>query len=222
MKKLALVTAMAAVIGFTVPAQANDLTFGELQTIRILAGQAVGSALPGALDAQRVGILSNRSVICSSLTGGLGAGMLGANGDLDIVFESLASPDDAAAAVARVADADAVYLAFGGNMDRTDNVAQLHQVLRTMADAEWAGTIVIHLTTWGQNQVRDIVAEDEVVASYLEGKDNVFTATLDLANSEAALQNVSFNGTEFELAEVGRVPLRDDLVQLFRRMLGQA
>jgi hypothetical protein len=45
----------------------------------------------------------------------------------------------------------------------------------------------------------------------------VAAITLDLPKAQAALQKVTVRGNSFTLEEMGRVDIRQDLVDLFRR-----
>ncbi|WFE69399.1 hypothetical protein P8S54_03630 [Thiomicrospira sp. R3] len=220
MKKTLLSAVMASVIGMVPLAAYADakqpLTAGEMQTIRIMAGTTVGQAMQGAMNVSNLGIISNRSRVCGTLAGGIGGGYLAKKADAGFVYESVATAEDIKAAVARIMDQEAVYLAFGGEFKRDDNVAMLELTLAALAEANYQGTVVFHVVTWAQNQPSEIVKKNAKVAQYL-AKTNLATITLDLPNSQAALQKVTLEGTEFSLEEIGRVDLRQDLVELFRR-----
>ncbi|AEG32345.1 hypothetical protein [Thiomicrospira cyclica] len=194
----------------------KPLTAGEAQTIRIMAGATIGQVLQGAMNVNNLGIISNRSRICGTLVGGIGGGYLTKKGDANLVFESVATDEDAKIAVARIMDQEAVFLAFGGEFLRDDNVEILEQTLVALADANYQGTVVFHATTWAQQQPQDILKNNAKVASYLASA-KLAAITLDIPNSQAALQKVTVTGTDVKLEEMGRVDLRDDLVALFRR-----
>jgi hypothetical protein len=196
------------------PVQA-ELTFGEKQTIRVLAGQSIGSAL-NAIGVRSLGVISNRSAICSSLVGGIGSGLVAANRGAGFTYESINSDADISAAVMRGAKEPAVYLAFGGEWDKDRNVDTLNKVLNELKDMNYQGKIIFHATTWAQKQAVTIVNRDAAVAKYL-AKADVYAITLDLKNSQAAANRVTLKGKEFSLTELGRVNLRADLVELFTR-----
>ncbi|MBN2647625.1 MAG: hypothetical protein JXR44_07565 [Thiotrichales bacterium] len=217
MKKSFLAIALSSSFIFgSVNAYAQAPTFGELQTIRILAGQTIGQTLQTGLGLTDLGILSNRSGICSTLVGGIGAGFVSAKGDAGLTFESIVDEKAIGAAVDRVASKPAVYLAFSGEKPREENIVLLEKTLEDMADKKYTGTVIFHATTWGQKQPADIVKGNAKVAAYLS-KTPMNTITLDLPNKQAVLQKVTLNGTEFKLEELGRVTMRDDLVELFKR-----
>ncbi|SFR55993.1 hypothetical protein [Thiomicrospira sp. ALE5] len=194
----------------------QPLTAGEAQTIRVMAGATIGQALQGAMNVNNLGIISNRSRVCGTLVGGIGGGYLTKKGDAGLVYESVATDEDIKAAVARIMDQEAVYLAFGGEFQRDDNVAMLERTLVALADANYKGTIVFHATTWAQKQPEEVIKNNAKVATYLAGS-SVAAITLDIPNSQAAMQKVTVSGTDAALEELGRVYLRDDLVALFRR-----
>jgi hypothetical protein len=194
----------------------KPLTFGELQTIRVMAGGTVGEALGSVLPKGHLGILANRSAICSVLAGGVGSGFLRAKPSGMLTFESVREVNDVPVAVERVLATDALYLAFGGEWKREDNMATLEKTLEELALHNYKGTIVFHLTTWAQRQPHDIAARNPRVAAYLRGAD-LRTGTLNLDAKEATLQQVRLDGAEWKLTPVAKAALRDDLVALFRR-----
>ncbi|MCS6996410.1 MAG: hypothetical protein NZ533_05550 [Casimicrobiaceae bacterium] len=213
----AVLSALLLTGGNTVGAQEKKpLTFGELQTIRVMAGGTVGEALGATLPKPHLGILANRSAICSVLAGGVGSGFLRAKPTGMLTFESVRDVNDVATAVERVLPSDAVYLAFGGEWKREDNVAMLEKTLEELALHNYKGTIVFHVTTWAQRQPHDIAARNPRVAAYLRSAD-LRTGTLNLDAKEATLQQVRLDGAEWKLTPLAKVALRDDLVALFRR-----
>lgn len=216
MMTLALIAAMG-LSATTAAIAAEPLTFGEKQTIRIMAGQTIGFALQGALDINNLGIISNRSIICSTLVGGIGGGLLAYKPVAgNVTYESVVTDDDIKLAVKRMANQPAIYLAFGGEKSKEENVALLGKVLHEMATADYKGKIIFHATTWGQKQPVEVVKMDAGVAAYL-AKSDVAAITLDLPNSQAAVNKVTLANGEFKLQELGRVVLRQDLVDLFKR-----
>jgi hypothetical protein len=220
MSKSILGAVVAGVIGMSSMAAYAEakkpLTAGEVQTIRVMAGATIGQALQGAMNVNNLGIISNRSRVCGTLVGGIGGGYLTKKGDAGLVYESVVTDEDIKAAVARIMDQEAVYLAFGGEFQRADNVAMLERTLVALADANYKGTIVFHATTWAQKQPADVIKNNAKVATYLAGS-SVAAITLDLPKAQAALQKVNVRGNSFTLEEMGRVDIRQDLVDLFRR-----
>ncbi len=220
MRKSILNVVVAGVIGMgsmAAYAEAKQpLTAGEVQTIRVMAGATIGQALQGAMNVNNLGIISNRSRVCGTLVGGIGGGYLTKKGDAGLVYESVVTDEDIKGAVARIMDQEAVYLAFGGEFQRDDNVAMLERTLIALADANYKGTVVFHATTWAQKQPEEVIKNNAKVAAYLAGS-SVAAITLDLPKAQAALQKVTVRGNSFTLEEMGRVDIRQDLVDLFRR-----
>lgn len=194
----------------------KPLTAGEAQTIRALAGTMVGGAMAKqGLD--HLAIIANRSPICSTLTGGLVGGFTAGRDQAQVTLETLNTDADIAIAVERATQAKAIYLAFGGNWTKPENVAMLEKTLEALAAKNYDGALVFHVTTWAQKQPQDIVAKNEKVAAYLKTA-KIRTGTLNLAAKEATVNKVTFDGTEFKLEPALKVPMRDDLVALFKRI----
>jgi hypothetical protein len=196
---------------------ADKLTFGELQTIRVLAGQTVGSAMIYPLEVKSLGILSNRSAICSVLIGAIAGTYSAIKPDFGLEIESLATPEDAEAAVTRVSSQEVIYLAFSGNMPAEENLPLLKAVLLNLSAKDWKGTLVVHITTWGQGLLQRAAAEDSVIANYLK-KTKIRTIKLELPRSQGVLMDVSYDGIEFKMKEDARIRLPARLVELFSRM----
>lgn len=214
-----LTAAAAIALLAPVAAQAQDkkpLTFGELQTIRVMAGGMVGEALGQTLGKNMLGIIANRSAICSTLSGGVGSGFLRTNAKGAITMESIREAVDVTAAVERMLPADALYLAFGGEWKKEDNVALLEKTLEELAVNQYKGTIVFHVTTWAQKQPQEIAARNPRVAAYLRQAD-IRVGTLNLDAKKAVLNKATLEGDQWKLTPIGEVPMRDDLVALFRR-----
>lgn len=214
-----LTAAAAIALLAPVAAQAQDkkpLTFGELQTIRVMAGGMVGEALGQTLGKNMLGIIANRSAICSTLSGGVGSGFLRTNAKGAITMESVREAVDVTAAVERMLPADALYLAFGGEWKKEDNVALLEKTLEELAVNQYKGTIVFHVTTWAQKQPQEIAARNPRVAAYLRQAD-IRVGTLNLDAKKAVLNKAALEGDQWKLTPIGEVPMRDDLVALFRR-----
>jgi hypothetical protein len=212
--------AVAALLGatgsFALAQDKKPLTFGELQTIRVMAGGMVGEALGQTLGKNMLGIIANRSAICSTLSGGVGSGFLRTNAKGAVTMESIKEPVEAAAAVERMLPADALYLAFGGEWKKEDNVAMLEKVLEELAANQYKGTIVFHVTTWAQKQPQEIASRNARVAAYLRQAD-IRVGTLNLDAKKAVLNRAALEGDQWKLTPLGEVPMRDDLVALFRR-----
>ena len=215
-RSLLLAAALAGSVPLAFAQDKKPLTFGELQTIRVMAGDLVGGALGGLLKKDTFAILANRSAICSTLTGGIGSGYLRTHPRSAVTVESIKEPVEAAQAVERLLKEDALYLAFGGETKRDDNVAMLERVLEELAAHKYNGTIVFHVTTWAQRQPQDIAARNANVAQFLRRAD-IRVGTLNLDAKKAIVNRATLEGDQWKLTPLGEVPMRDDLVALFRR-----
>jgi hypothetical protein len=220
MKSSLMSLALISLLGLSVTTgakAADPLTFGEKQTIRIMAGQTIGFAMQAILGINQLAIISNRSAICTSLVGGIGGAFLAYNPAIgSVTYESVVKDQDSLAAVKRMKNHPAIYLAFGGEKTKEENLELLRKVLSDMATLGYNGKIIFHVTTWSQKQVHDIIKTDATIATYL-AKADMTALTLDLPNSQVALNRVTLSNGELKLHEFGRVGLRQDLVALFKR-----
>lgn len=196
---------------------ADKLTFGELQTIRVLAGQTVGSAMVYPFEVSKLGILSNRSAICSTLIGAIAGTYAAIKPNFGLEIESIATLEEVEPAVNRVATQEVIYLAFSGNMQPAENLPLLKAVLMNLAAQNWQGTLVIHITTWSQGLVQKIAEEESIVANYLK-QTKMRTVKLDLPRSQGIMLDVRYDGIEFQEKENARIRLPVRLVELFSRM----
>ena len=219
MKKSLLAIALSA-LAFSSSAFAQDakkpLTFSEIQTIRIMAGGVVGNALAKTMERPSMGILANRSVICNDLAGGIGGTLTVNKPDSKFAFESVKDKANIAPAVAHLLPADGIYLAFGGEWKKDENMALLEAALEQLAEHNYKGSVIFHVTTWAQKQPQEIAARNAKVAKYFETA-NLRAVTLDLGKKEAMINKVAFDGKEYKLNVAATAPLRDDLVELFKR-----
>lgn len=219
MKKSLLVVALSA-LAFSSSAFAQEakkpLTFSEIQTIRIMAGGVVGNALAKTMERPSMGILANRSVICNDLAGGIGGTLTVNKPDSKFTFESVKDKAEIAPAVAHLLPADGIYLAFGGEWKKEENMALLEAALEQLAEHNYKGSVIFHVTTWAQKQPQEIAARNAKVAKYFETA-NLRAVTLDLGKKEAMINKVAFDGKEYKLNVAATAPLRDDLVELFKR-----
>lgn len=211
---------MACAVGLVSPwANAQDkktLTFGEIQTIRIMAGGVVGNALANTMERPHMAMIANRSAVCSSLAGGIGGALTQNKADSLFTFESAKDVADTALAVDRTVAADGIYLAFGGEWKKEDNMAMLESTLEKLADKGYKGSVIFHVTSWAQKQPQEIAVRNPKVAAYFKSA-QLRALTLNLDAKEATINKVTFDGSQFALAPAAKAPLRDDLVALFRR-----
>ncbi|MDD4886302.1 MAG: hypothetical protein PHO64_05180 [Thiomonas sp.] len=219
MKKALLTVALSA-LAFSSAAFAQEakkpLTFSEIQTIRIMAGGVVGNALAKTMERPHLGILANRSVICNDLAGGIGGTLTVNKADSELTFESVKDKAEIAPAIARLLPSDGLYMAFGGEWKKEENMALLEAALEQLAEHNYKGSVIFHVTTWAQKQPQEIAARNPKIAKYFETA-TLRAVTLDLNKKEAIINKVTFDGKAYKLNVAATAPLRDDLVELFKR-----
>lgn len=218
--KKSLVTIALSALAFSTSAFAQEakkpLTFSEIQTIRIMAGGVVGNALAKTMERPSMGILTNRSVICNDLAGGIGGTLTVNKPDSKLTFESVKDKAEIAPAVAHLLPTDGVYLAFGGEWKKEENMALLETALEQLAEHNYKGSLIFHVTTWAQKQPQEIAARNPKVTKYFETA-QLRAVTLDLNKKEALINKVTFDGKDYKLNVAATAPMRDDLVELFKR-----
>ncbi len=244
---LGAVVALAVAPAAIGPAVAQTLSLGEQFALRGYTGLATGKAMATLLKAPSIGLLSNDSSICSSLTGAIVAGYLDASkpaaapvslnvpgvsinvnpgtasatDDADPVrVAALAKPEDAAAAVARMTDRAAVGLIFGGQRSLEDNQALTTASLKALAAANYPGAVFLHVRVWAPQLAQKAAAADPEIARYLAGKNNVFTATVDPQAGEVSVRRVSVTPEAQKSEEVvAKIPMGRAWAELFRRSI---
>ncbi|MDY0330874.1 MAG: hypothetical protein RBR52_10305 [Thiomonas sp.] len=219
MKKSLLTVALSA-LALSSAALAQEtrkpLTFSEIQTIRIMAGGVVGNALAKTMERPHLGVLANRSVICNDLAGGIGGTLTVNKADSQLTFESVKDKAETAPAIARLLPSDGIYMAFGGEWKKEENMALLEAALEQLAEHHYKGSVIFHVTTWAQKQPQEIAARNPRIAKYFETA-TLRAVTLDLNKKEAMINKITFDGKDYKLSVAATAPLRDDLVELFKR-----
>ena len=219
MKKALLTVALSA-LAFSSAAFAQEakkpLTFSEIQTIRIMAGGVVGNALAQTMQRPHLGILTNRSVICNDLAGGIGGTLTVNKADSQLTFESVKDKAEITPAVAHLLPSNGIYLAFGGEWKKEENMALLEVALEQLAEHNYKGSVIFHVTTWAQKQPQEIAARNPKIAKYFETA-TLRAVTLDLNKKEAMINKITFDGKAYKLNVAATAPMRDDLVELFKR-----
>lgn len=224
MSKSRSLAALAVALLFAGAAQAsNPLSLGEQFALRSYTGQAMGLALTDVVKAKRVGIATNQSSICASLTGAVGAQVIARapeRGAGALAVAHLASAEDAQRAFAAVKDQDAVALLFGGQTAAEENYAMVRAMLKELAANDYKGAIFLHVRVWAPRLAQRAASEDAQIAQYLARKNNVFTVTVDAANSKALVHQVSIGANEQRsLRVLHEVPMNDTWLGLFRRSI---
>ncbi|WP_457630154.1 hypothetical protein [Oceanithermus sp.] len=145
-----------------------DLSLAEQYTLRALTGRIVGEVLAGVYGVPSLGLVTNQTYICASLVGAVEAAFLAGRGGLGRVTSAItAKPEDAAAAVAGLAGADTVMLAYGGEADGEANYALTAAFLEAAAGAGLEADLFFHVRIWAPGFVEKAAASSRQVADYL-------------------------------------------------------
>ncbi|MDW8322729.1 MAG: hypothetical protein RMK60_01375 [Burkholderiales bacterium] len=202
-------------------AQANPpLTLGEQYTLRSYTGQAMGVALTDVIKAKRVGVATNTSSICAGLTSAIGAQVVAKEPNKGLAVATLASADDAARAFAALREQEAVALIFGGQTPVEENYAMVKAMLKELAAADYKGAVFLHLRVWVPKMAQRAASEDEQIARYLAGKQNIYTVTVDAAKGRALVHQVAVDAKEQRSAKVlAEVPMNETWLSLFKRSI---
>lgn len=222
MPKRSCVTVLtsALLLAGALSAQANmPLTLGEQYALRSYTGQAMGLALTDVIKAKRIGIVTNASSICASLTGAMGAQIV-AKGDSTLNVASLASAEEAARAFAAVRDQDAIALIFGGQTPAEENYPLVKAMLKQLADNDYKGALLLHVRVWLPKMAQRAASEDAAIARYLASKNNLYTVTVDAAKGRALVHQVAVDGKEQRSVKVlHEVAMNETWLNLFKRSI---
>ncbi|MFN3369263.1 MAG: hypothetical protein ACK4ZX_07700, partial [Thermus sp.] len=155
---------------------AQGLTLGEHLALRGYTGKAFGQVMAENLGLKSLHVLTNNTSICTALVGAMGASFLDLQGQRRLQITTFATPDEVPPL--RPGE-EAVALIFGGQASPEVNYGLTKNSLRALAEANYQGAIFFHLRVWGPGFVAKAAQEDPVIARYLQGKRNLFTATYD-------------------------------------------
>jgi len=146
-----------------------DLSLAEQYTLRALTGRIVGEVLADAYGIPSLGLVTNKTYICASLTGAIEAAFLADKGGLGRVVSAITEkPEDAAAAAAELVGVNTVMLAYGGEADGETNYALTKTFLEAAADGGLDADVFFHVRIWAPGFVKQAVEESEKVAEYLK------------------------------------------------------
>ncbi len=146
-----------------------SLSLAEQYTLRGLTGRIVGEVLADAYGIPSLGVVTNKSFICASLTGAVEAAFLADKGGLARVATAVTEkPADAKDAARALAGANTVMLAYGGEADGETNYALTKAFLKEAAAADLDADIFFHVRIWAPGFVKKAVAEDEQIAAFLK------------------------------------------------------
>jgi len=197
----------------------TPLTLGEQFTLRSHTGQAMGLALTDVIKAKSVGIATNASSICASLTGAMG-GQIVAKGKGGLGVASLNSAEDAARAYAAVKDQEAIALIFGGQTPAEENYALVRAMLKELAQNDYQGAVLLHVRVWLPKMAQRAASEDAQIAQYLAGKKNLYTVTVDAQKGRALVHQVSVSAdAQRSVRVLHEVAMNDSWLELFKRSI---
>lgn len=155
---------------------AQPLTLGEHLTLRGYTGKAFGQVMAENLGLRSIHVLTNNTSICAALVGAMGSAYLDMQGQRRMQVTTFATPEEVPPL--RPME-EAVALIFGGQATAEVNYGLTRNALKSLAEANYAGGIFFHLRVWGPGFVARAAQEDPAIARYLQGKQNLFTATYD-------------------------------------------
>ncbi len=195
------------------------LTLAEQFTLRALTGRVVGQALAQDLPDASLGILTNKTYICASLTGALEAAYLTEKGGLAQVKTALAeSPEAVAEGVEALKDADLLFLAFGGEAGPEVNRPLTEAALKAIKDAGYLGEVFFHVRIWVPGFVKEALAADEELKAYFEELP-MSTFTFDLEKGLFLLNDVYFDEEGLKAEPIRVLPITHEHLDLLKRSL---
>lgn len=223
MKSLAAVCGALLFAGMLGAHATSPLTLGEQFTLRSYTGQAMGLALTDVIKAKSVGIATNQSSICASLSGAMGGQVVakarGKAGEA-LKMVSLANAGEAANAYTALRDQDAVALIFGGQTSAEENYAMVKTMLKELAANDYKGALFLHVRVWLPKMAQRAASEDAQIAQYLAGKNNLYTVTVDAEKGRALVHQVSVNADGQRSTRVlHEVSMNDAWLTLFKRSI---
>ena len=195
------------------------LTLAEQYTLRAWTGRVVGEVLSEVYGVDTLGIVTNKTFICSSLVGGIESAFLSRRGGLSRVITSITeTPEDAEKAVQELKDADFVMIAYGGEADGPTNRALTEAFLKAAARSELDADFFFHVRIWVPGFVKDVISSNDDVAEYLDTRSNG-TFTFDLEKGLFIFHSVEVAGKEIITEPIMTVPLTFEHLDLLKRSL---
>ena len=195
------------------------LTLAEQFTLRALTGRVVGQALAQDLPDASLGILTNKTYICASLTGALEAAYLAEKGGLAQVKTALAEgPEAVAEGVQALKDADVLFLAFGGEAGPEVNRPLTEAALKAIKDAGYLGEVFFHVRIWVPGFVKEALAADEELKEYFEELP-MSTFTFDLEKGLFLFNDVYFDDEGLKAEPIRVLPITHEHLDLLKRSL---
>ena len=197
----------------------EKLTFAEQFTLRALTGRVVGQALAQDLPEASLGILTNKTLICASLTGALEAAYLAEKGGLAQVKTALAEkPEDVPAAIEALKDVDVLFLAFGGEAGPDVNKPLTEAALKAIKEKGFEGEVFFHVRIWVPGFVKEALAADGELKAYFEELP-MSTFTFELERGLFLFNDVYFDEEGLKAEPVRVLPITHEHLDLLKRSL---
>ena len=195
------------------------LSLAEQFTLRALTGRVVGQALAQDLPDASLGILTNKTFICASLTGALEAAYLAEKGGLAQVKTALAEgPEAVAEGIEALRDADVLFLAFGGEAGPEVNRPLTEAALRAIKDTGYLGEVFFHVRIWVPGFVKEALAADAELKEYFEELP-MSTFTFDLERGLFLFNDVYFDDEGLKAEPIRVLPITHEHLDLLKRSL---
>ena len=197
-----------------------NLSLAEQYTLRALTGRIVGEVLADAYGIPSLGLATNKTFICASLSGAVEAAFLADKGGLGRVATAVTEkPADAKEAVRHLNGVNTVMLAYGGEADGETNYELTKAFLKEAAESGLDADIFFHVRIWAPGFVKKAVAEDEQIADYLRNRAlGAFSFDLDRGVFIFHAVEVDENG-EVVSEPILETPLSVEHTDLLRRSL---
>ncbi len=197
----------------------SKLTLAEQFTLRALTGRVVGQALAQDLPDASLGVLANKTYICASLAGALEAAYLAEKGGLGWVRTALAgSTDEVGAAVQDLAEADVLFLAFGGEAGPEVNRPLTEVALKAIKEMGFEGEVFFHVRIWVPGFVREALDKDAELKAYFEELP-MSTFTFDLERGLFLLNDVYLDEEVLKAEPIRVLPITHEHLSLLKRSL---
>ncbi len=197
----------------------EKLTLAEQYTLRSLTGRVIGQALAQDAPDASLGILTNRTLICASLTGALEAAFLTQVGGLGRVRTALAeTPEAVADAVEALKDVDILFLAFGGEAGPEVNKPLTEAALRAIKEKGFEGEVFFHVRIWAPGFVKEALGGDRELRAHFEELP-LLTFTFDLDRGLFLLNEVYFEEGEPKAEPLRVLPITHEHLELLKRSL---
>jgi len=199
----------------------SKITLTEQFTLRALTDRIVAENLVRVYRLRgTLGIVTNKTYICASLTGAIEAAFLARLAGVGRVITALTEkPEDVKEAVNILKDADLVMLAYGGEMGPEENYALTKAFLEAAAEANLPADLFFHVRIWVPAFVQNTMKEVPKVGEYLAGK-QLGTFTFDLEKGFFLFHRVEVNPQgEVSLHLLTQVPITLEHLDLLKRSL---